>query len=133
MRSKREREEQTDGEVKRQRVEKDEEEEEVSSPKTHAFENPLLPLASYNDDDEEEEEGNVKKAEVNGRKNEIVDDDEDDEDEEDFKFGQGKHNRLVVVRRDCPYLDTVNRQVLDFFSSSIYGLLINVSYIWCIC
>lgn len=114
MRSKREREEQTDGEVKRQRVEKDEEEEEVSSPKTHAFENPLLPLASYNDDDEEEEEGNVKKAEVNGRKNEIVDDDEDDEDEEDFKFGQGKHNRLVVVRRDCPYLDTVNRQALDF-------------------
>ncbi|KMT04214.1 hypothetical protein BVRB_8g185090 [Beta vulgaris subsp. vulgaris] len=113
MRSKREREELTDGEVKRQRVEKDEEEE-VSSPKTHAFENPLLPLASYNDDDEEEEEGNVKKAEVNGRKNEIVDDDEDDDDEEDFKFGQGKHNRLVVVRRDCPYLDTVNRQALDF-------------------
>ncbi|KAL0443008.1 UNVERIFIED_CONTAM: U4/U6.U5 tri-snRNP-associated protein 2 [Sesamum latifolium] len=28
--------------------------------------------------------------------------------------GQGKRSRAIEVRRDCPYLDTVNRQVLDF-------------------
>uniref|UniRef100_A0A803M1M7 U4/U6.U5 tri-snRNP-associated protein 2 n=2 Tax=Chenopodium quinoa TaxID=63459 RepID=A0A803M1M7_CHEQI len=29
-------------------------------------------------------------------------------------FHQAKRNRAVEVRRDCPYLDTVNRQALDF-------------------
>ncbi|KNA12437.1 hypothetical protein SOVF_125660 [Spinacia oleracea] len=123
MGSKRERDEQTDGEVKRQKVE---EEEEAGSPKTHAFENPLLPLASYNDDDEEErrreairrrdDKANGKEeAVVNGSVNEVDGgDDEDDGDEDDFGFHQAKRNRTVEVRRDCPYLDTVNRQALDF-------------------
>ncbi|MBA0723555.1 hypothetical protein Golax_004127, partial [Gossypium laxum] len=42
---------------------------------------------------------------------------EDDEDEDDpYGLGStpGRSNRQVEVRRDCPYLDTVNRQVLDF-------------------
>ncbi|XP_021766790.1 U4/U6.U5 tri-snRNP-associated protein 2-like [Chenopodium quinoa] len=124
MGSKREREEVKDSEVKRQKMEEDE----AGSPKTHAFENPLLPLASYDDDDEEEEErrrdairrrageGNGKEeAGVNGGVNGVVADDvEDDEDEEDLGFHQAKRNRAVEVRRDCPYLDTVNRQALDF-------------------
>ncbi|XP_021719782.1 U4/U6.U5 tri-snRNP-associated protein 2-like isoform X1 [Chenopodium quinoa] len=128
MGSKREREEVKDSEVKRQKMEEEEDEEEGGSPKTHAFENPLLPLASYNDDDEEEDErrrdairrrvseGNGKQeAEVNGSVNGVVADDvEDDEDEEDLGFHQAKRNRAVEVRRDCPYLDTVNRQALDF-------------------
>ncbi|KNA03309.1 hypothetical protein SOVF_210440, partial [Spinacia oleracea] len=47
--------------------------------------------------------------------NEVVGgNDEDYEDEEDFGFHQAKRNRAVEVRRDCPYLDTVNRQALDF-------------------
>ncbi|KAH0935366.1 hypothetical protein HID58_012483, partial [Brassica napus] len=37
-----------------------------------------------------------------------------DELEDDAFKGRGKHSRNVEVRRDCPYLDTVNRQVLDF-------------------
>lgn len=34
-----------------------------------------------------------------------------DELEDDAFKGRGKHSRNVEVRRDCPYLDTVNRQV----------------------
>lgn len=87
------------------------------SPPRLGFENPLLPLANtYDDDDEEEEYGGHgdSRANVgqNGRRGEDGDEDED-EDEDDLAngYGQGKRNRLVEVRRDCPYLDTVNRQV----------------------
>lgn len=90
------------------------------SPPRLGFENPLLPLANtYDDDDEEEEYGGRgdSRANVgeNGRRGEDGDGDED-EDEDDLAngYGQGKRSRLVEVRRDCPYLDTVNRQVLDF-------------------
>ncbi|KAL3820797.1 hypothetical protein ACJIZ3_006702 [Penstemon smallii] len=94
---------------------------EQSSP-LPAFENPLLPLASYDDDDEEEDDdrrgggggrlvSNVGRAELNGHD---YYEGEDDEEDEDNQSGKGKHNRTVEVRRDCPYLDTVNRQVLDF-------------------
>lgn len=87
------------------------------SPPRLGFENPLLPLANtYDDDDEEEEYGgrgdSGAKVGQNGRTGE--DDDEDkDEDEDDLAngYGQGQRSRLVEVRRDCPYLDTVNRQV----------------------
>ncbi|GAB2224714.1 hypothetical protein Droror1_Dr00005482 [Drosera rotundifolia] len=50
----------------------------------------------------------------------VVDDDDDEEEEEEGGGGGGaervggRHIRHVEVRRDCPYLDTVNRQVLDF-------------------
>lgn len=94
-----------------------------SSPQL-AFENPLLPLASYDDDEEEEDDkrnggGRVvndgRRGEPNGRsyKEEESDDDEEEEDEES-KVGQGKRSRSIEVRRDCPYLDTVNRQVRHF-------------------
>ncbi|KAF6143596.1 hypothetical protein GIB67_012395 [Kingdonia uniflora] len=77
-----------------------------------AIDNPLLPLASYDDDEEEEkieEIGNRDMVE-NGHEEDI----ESDDDIQEEGFFKGKSNRLVEVRRDCPYLDTVNRQVLDF-------------------
>nr|ADE77307.1 unknown [Picea sitchensis] len=59
--------------------------------------NGLLPLASYGDDDDDEDG---------------YGEDEDDRDENGAV--QERRQRLVEIRKDCPYLDTVNRQVLDF-------------------
>ncbi|KAJ4783549.1 Ubiquitin C-terminal hydrolases superfamily protein [Rhynchospora pubera] len=39
---------------------------------------------------------------------------EEDDDEEEDRQVVARGNRHVEIRRDCPYLDTVNRQVLDF-------------------
>ncbi|KAF3642146.1 U4/U6.U5 tri-snRNP-associated protein 2 [Capsicum chacoense] len=86
-----------------------------------AFENPLLPLASYDDDDEDEDDdnrGRIAEQVINngGNKdqNGYSPDDEEDEDDESHGRSQRKRNRAIEIRRDCPYLDTVNRQVLDF-------------------
>ncbi|KAL9273245.1 Ubiquitin carboxyl-terminal hydrolase 39-like protein [Drosera capensis] len=59
-----------------------------------------------------EEEGEVMAGGAGG----AVDDDDDEEEEGGGGAERvgGKHIRHVEVRRDCPYLDTVNRQVLDF-------------------
>lgn len=98
------------------------------SPPRLGFDNALLPLATYDDDDEDEEEDERRGAgggrfgnddgrlEKNGYRNGGDDDDEDEDDDENSEKGlsQGKRNRVVELRRDCPYLDTVNRQVLDF-------------------
>lgn len=94
-------------------------------PASLAFENALHTLASYDDDDDEKEEEEMKeasglrgrednrRAERNGhRDGEEYDDDDDDDPHQEAN--QVKRSRLVEVRRDCPYLDTVNRQVLDF-------------------
>ncbi|KAF5804070.1 putative RNA-directed DNA polymerase [Helianthus annuus] len=69
--------------------------------------NALLPLATYDDDEEEEEE---EKKNGNRQQQE----EEDEEEENGFGGKGGRRNRTIEVRRDCPYLDTVNRQVLDF-------------------
>ncbi|PKI66405.1 hypothetical protein CRG98_013207, partial [Punica granatum] len=110
---------------KRHRVAED------SSPSASASllpsENPLHKLANYEDDDDEEVYrksralnwyNNGREAGVNGQQNdgraeggEILHD-SDSEDEEGHN--QGRRSRTVEIRRDCPYLDTVNRQVLDF-------------------
>ncbi|MCD7453055.1 hypothetical protein HAX54_019487 [Datura stramonium] len=58
-----------------------------------AFENPLLPLASYDDDEDDEDDG---------RRGHIA------------RQKPRSESRAIEIRRDCPYLDTVNRQVLDF-------------------
>ncbi|KAL5769247.1 hypothetical protein ACOSP7_015807 [Xanthoceras sorbifolium] len=97
------------------------------SPPRLGFENPLLPLANTYSDDEEEEEyngrreqrgvrggNNGSRVEWNGHGVEEEDDDNDDNEGHEQKGGQATRSRLVEVRRDCPYLDTVNRQVLDF-------------------
>ncbi|KAK4748089.1 hypothetical protein SAY87_014675 [Trapa incisa] len=99
------------------------------SPSSLAFENPLQKLANYEDDDEEiyrkrEAVNRYNDAEYgldNGQNNDRVeeqdngdDSDSDSDDEPQLSHAQGRRNRMVEVRRDCPYLDTVNRQVLDF-------------------
>lgn len=106
--------------VKRQKLD------EQSSPQL-AFDNPLLPLASYDDDDEDD----IVDRRAGGRDRVISNSgrvgqngyayDEEDSDDDEYQSaigGQGLRNRMVEVRRDCPYLDTVNRQVLK----SIYLL-----------
>ncbi|KAL6011897.1 hypothetical protein ACLOJK_002363 [Asimina triloba] len=80
--------------------------------------NALLPLASYADDDEDEEEED-RRRKADDRSNDYAQgNDEEDEEEEDRFAGlgqsSGRQQRQVEIRRDCPYLDTVNRQVLDF-------------------
>ncbi|KAG5413665.1 hypothetical protein IGI04_001232 [Brassica rapa subsp. trilocularis] len=60
-----------------------------------------------NDHDVEEAENEQKKD------NGVAELDDNEDDDADASKG-GKRSRRVEVRRDCPYLDTVNRQVLDF-------------------
>ncbi|KAK6914487.1 Peptidase C19, ubiquitin carboxyl-terminal hydrolase [Dillenia turbinata] len=110
-----------------------EEEEEIENSKRQklehqsnalAFENSLVPLASYDDDEEDEDDDrretkpseviNGKKIEQNGLKDGEIEEDDEDEEEEEEEVNQIKRSRMVEVRRVCPYLDTVNRQVLDF-------------------
>ncbi|KAK6797029.1 hypothetical protein RDI58_004730 [Solanum bulbocastanum] len=83
-----------------------------------AFENPLLPLASYDDDEDDEDAGGkghiAEQVINNGGDKEQNGYSSDDEEDEDDGRSQGKRNRAIEIRRDCPYLDTVNRQVLDF-------------------
>uniref|UniRef100_A0A7N0VMU5 UBP-type domain-containing protein n=1 Tax=Kalanchoe fedtschenkoi TaxID=63787 RepID=A0A7N0VMU5_KALFE len=76
--------------------------------------NSLLPLASYNDDDDEDDE--AKRLEQNGTNGAKAEEDESSDDDESHwqEFNQGINRRQVEIRRDCPYLDTVNRQLLDF-------------------
>ncbi|KAE8689674.1 mitochondrial import inner membrane translocase subunit tim16-A-like [Hibiscus syriacus] len=73
---------------------------------------PEGPLVPYNDDDGDERRtlniiGGGKEADKR------VESEEEEEDDDD-PYGQGsilqRPNRQVEVRRDCPYLDTVNRQ-----------------------
>lgn len=82
--------------------------------------NPLSGLANnYADIDEEEDYVRWERVSVNERRNdgsrhnghshgEADDSDEEDDSHEQFS---GRNNRQVEVRKDCPYLDTVNRQV----------------------
>ncbi|XP_062234296.1 uncharacterized protein LOC133931438 [Phragmites australis] len=69
----------------------------------------LLGLATYEDDEEEE----AARGHANGCREEVVEDEDDDE-EDDVRRAPERRPRQVELRRDCPYLDTVNRQVLDF-------------------
>ncbi|KAL5579701.1 hypothetical protein UlMin_012143 [Ulmus minor] len=70
-------------------------------------ENPLLPGFNYGDDDEEEDNRNGQSG---------IKEEENEDDDDDYPRDQGfaKRSREIEIRRDCPYLDTVNRQVLDF-------------------
>ncbi|RLN13443.1 hypothetical protein C2845_PM09G22080 [Panicum miliaceum] len=75
----------------------------------------LLGLSSYEDDEEEEAargQANGHRAEGEGEGGE--DEDEDEDEDDDVRRAPERRPRQVELRRDCPYLDTVNRQVLDF-------------------
>jgi len=70
----------------------------------------LLGLASYEDDEEEE----AARGQANGHRAEGEDGEEgedEDDDEDDVRRAPERRPRQVELRRDCPYLDTVNRQV----------------------
>lgn len=100
----------------------------ISPPPPLGFQNPLLPLAdTYEDDDEDEDFERMALSSRRGgggqngaRVEQDSDDDEHAEDEDDsddpsgHELPQGKQNSQVEVRRDCPYLDTVNLQVCSF-------------------
>ncbi|KAI5327187.1 hypothetical protein L3X38_026583 [Prunus dulcis] len=93
-----------------------------SSPPPPASEGFLLPGFNYGDEDDED---NYRRPPVNDYRGdggdnqrdlksgvEVEEADEDDND--DLEQGLYRRSREIEVRRDCPYLDTVNRQVLDF-------------------
>jgi len=69
----------------------------------------LLPLSSYDDDEDEEDEEEKEKA-----KEPESPQYEYESDEELERSSRLPFRRDIEVRKDCPYLDTVNRQVLDF-------------------
>ncbi|KAI3742831.1 hypothetical protein L1987_60527 [Smallanthus sonchifolius] len=71
------------------------------SPPQLGFDNALLPLATY---DEEEDGDDGSRQEESSRSN------IDEEEDRSNGFGDGMRNRTIEIRRDCPYLDTVNRQ-----------------------
>lgn len=117
MTSKRERVEKEglDSESKRQRVD----EESSPSPPPVNIANPLSGLANnYADVDEEEDyyRSDIRndKPKHNGHKYDADDDSDEEDDSQEQLFG-GRNSRQVEVRKDCPYLDTVNRQVFDLF------------------
>lgn len=88
----------------------------------------LLFLARYSDEGDDEESGSARvNGHLQGENGRIHDSDGEDEndaiddegeEEEENRIAQGKvrgrRQGMVEIRRDCPYLDTVNRQVLDF-------------------
>ncbi|KAB2600912.1 U4/U6.U5 tri-snRNP-associated protein 2-like [Pyrus ussuriensis x Pyrus communis] len=97
---------------------------EHSSP-SPASEGTLLPGFNYGDVDDEDNHrrppvsgfngdggDNQKGVQNGGQVGELEDDDDDDDDLEQGLYQ--RRGREIEVRRDCPYLDTVNRQVLDF-------------------
>lgn len=88
----------------------------------NAVSNILLPLASYrddDDDDEDEEQGNRGRRRDEDR--EELDDDEEEEGSSEDDSNRGPRHRQIEVRRDCPYLDTVNRQVTRVSSVSCFS------------
>lgn len=87
-----------------------------------ASENPRLPGFNYGDDDEEEDyKFKQNGSRYDGDEGDGNDDEEDDEDHDD-DANHVKRSRDVEVRKDCPYLDTVNRQVHGLFLICIFIL-----------
>ncbi|KAH0985985.1 hypothetical protein GBA52_013162 [Prunus armeniaca] len=95
-----------------------------SSPPPPASEGSLLPGFNYGDEDDED---NQRRPPVDGYRGdggdnqrdiksgvEVEEEEEDDDDDDDLEQGLYRRSREIEVRRDCPYLDAVNRQVLDF-------------------
>lgn len=71
----------------------------------------ILPLTSYGEDDQSEESGEMK-----------VENEAEWSDDKEIDFV--KKQRQVEVRKDCPYLDTVNRQVFTLLFVSILGMTV---------
>ncbi|XP_050234061.1 uncharacterized protein LOC126682420 [Mercurialis annua] len=69
-----------------------------NSPSPHLIDNPLVPYNDVDDDDEHTTQSNGYES----------------PEEEDDESNQVNRRNPIEPRQDCPYLDTVNRQVLDF-------------------
>ncbi|KDP30594.1 hypothetical protein JCGZ_16247 [Jatropha curcas] len=105
-----------EGVTKRQRVL--EQDSPSVSPSPQVIDNPLVPYNDVDDEEEDERRGrdNYDRADepkqgVAGNGYDGLDDDEDDD--EQWPDQENRRNP-IEPREDCPYLDTVNRQVLDF-------------------
>lgn len=89
-----------------------------------AFDSPLQVLANYDDDDDGDvvyarrgaTNGSGGEGETGGKSEHNVSGERSDGDsEEEEEAGNwGRTGLMIEVRRDCPYLDTVNRQVHSF-------------------
>ncbi|GKE20792.1 hypothetical protein Tco_1432304 [Tanacetum coccineum] len=103
---------------KKQKTLSEEEEEELKL----RFDNALLPLANY--DDHHEEDNDIK-LDGNGKHQQQQDEEEDDEEDEDMKVANRR--KAIKIRRDCPYLYTINRQSSDYVVMPVFGLVDIVS------
>ncbi|XP_065852985.1 uncharacterized protein [Euphorbia lathyris] len=97
---------------KRQRVEH-------SSPSAspQVIDNPLVPYNDLDDeeDDERREQNHRQRADEYNQSYQVLEEEDDDDDDDDgLGFDQENRRSQTAPREDCPYLDTVNRQVLDF-------------------
>lgn len=88
-----------------------------------------------NDHDVDEAENEQKKDNGVAKVEKKVELDDEEDDDADASKLRGKHSRRVEVRRDCPYLDTVNRQVmylsnhmLLFFGISIFNTFLDIEF-----
>lgn len=88
-------------------------------PQTQPADAPLLPLAAsyYDEDEEEEEAAEVRFGSHNGAGN-LIDESYGSDyssggDLAEAKTPAVRRHPQVELRRDCPYLDTVNRQVVS--------------------
>ncbi|KAJ1692852.1 hypothetical protein LUZ63_009550 [Rhynchospora breviuscula] len=100
---------------KRRQSESDEAPASLANPKRQRLsdENGGTPLQlSEHIEQEETKRGEDLEKSNGGEVNEVNGEENDDEEEDRQVLARG--HRHVEVRRDCPYLDTVNRQVLDF-------------------
>ncbi|KAJ9147185.1 hypothetical protein P3X46_029373 [Hevea brasiliensis] len=88
-------------------------------PSPQIIDNPLVPYNDDEDDERREYNNHNRPGEcgqnVAGNGYQGLEEDDDDDDDDD---GQGSNQEIrrsqIEPREDCPYLDTVNRQVLDF-------------------
>uniref|UniRef100_A0A2P2L0V3 U4/U6.U5 tri-snRNP-associated protein 2-like n=1 Tax=Rhizophora mucronata TaxID=61149 RepID=A0A2P2L0V3_RHIMU len=108
-----------EGVLKRQRVLED---------SVQAIENPLVPYNDVDEEDEDERREQIRsvredKRDSGGGKNgypmgEVNENGDNDDGDYDDMYGMESNQEMrrsqIAPREDCPYLDTVNRQMLDF-------------------
>ncbi|KAJ9172881.1 hypothetical protein P3X46_016076 [Hevea brasiliensis] len=100
-----------------------------ASPSPQVIDNPLVPYNDADDeeDDERREYSNLSRGGEYGQgvagngyqgleeeEEEEEEEEDDDDDDDGQESNQDKRRSQIEPREDCPYLDTVNRQVLDF-------------------
>ena len=114
-------------------------EESSPSPPPVSIATPLSGLANnYADIDEEEDYDRRERVTTSERRNDgsqknghgYQEDDDSDEDEAREQLYGGRSSRQVEVRKDCPYLYTVNRQVFNLSGSFVGSNFTSVIWIF---